>query len=225
VGNKGPLYATLYSYLLTGRAGGNWNGRRIASSTAAANGQRNTGLAAVINDTGDGVTRIRTTLAGEPVDVNTILIKYSYNGDANLDGMINADDYARIDNGYAAQAGDFYNGDFDYNGVVDSDDYFQIDRSFSTQGGALGAPAIVEAQPASSSQVEAVTLSEPAPLDVATVDSPASVVSPVTTIVTSEDAPRKTRRQRHHHRDSNRDLKVEHRPQPKWILPGSFGRR
>jgi hypothetical protein len=35
--------------------------------------------------------------AGETVDANAVLVKYTYAGDANLDGKINVDDYGRID--------------------------------------------------------------------------------------------------------------------------------
>ncbi|HEV8606951.1 MAG TPA: lamin tail domain-containing protein, partial [Tepidisphaeraceae bacterium] len=139
--NKATLYSTIFGYLFTGRAGGLWNGRRINSSTAAANTSRNTGLAAIVNDIGNGVTTVRSTLAGEPVDVNTILVKYSYNGDGNLDGALNADDYAQIDAGFASHSTGYFNGDFNYTGgQPNSDDYFLIDRAYSSQSGPLTAP-------------------------------------------------------------------------------------
>ena len=36
----------------------------------------------------------------EPVTNADVLVKYTYYGDANLDGKVDATDYSRIDNGY-----------------------------------------------------------------------------------------------------------------------------
>jgi hypothetical protein len=67
-------------------------------------------------------------------------VKYTYNGDANLDGRVNADDYFRIDSGFLAQLDDptWRDGDFNYDGTINADDYFLIDSAFLGQGGALG---------------------------------------------------------------------------------------
>jgi hypothetical protein len=57
-------------------------------------------------------------------------------GDANFDGVIDADDYALIDAGFFSRnhlAG-FHNGDFDLSGgPPDADDLFLIDRAFANQ--------------------------------------------------------------------------------------------
>ena len=60
-----------------------------------------------------------------------MLVKYTYIGDANLDGIINGDDYFAIDAGYAAQSTGYAHGDFDYNGRIDADDYFAIDSHYN----------------------------------------------------------------------------------------------
>ena len=70
--------------------------------------------------------------------------KYTYTGDTNLDGKIDADDYARLDAAYAGAGGiggPYRNGDIDYSGGVNSDDYFQIDRAYSTQSTPLAPTA------------------------------------------------------------------------------------
>ena len=140
----------------SGRNGGAWDGVGISSSAAASDPKRVTGLAAVINDTGDGATRIVTALSGESVDVNTILIKYTYNGDQNLDGLINVDDYAAIDAGFATHASGYRNGDFNYSGSApNSDDYFLIDKAFFDQSAVLGPSPIEQiAAPAEAQSVE-----------------------------------------------------------------------
>jgi hypothetical protein len=63
-----------------------------------------------------------------------VVARYTYYGDANLDGVVNGMDYTLIDNGFAAQnnAGFVYgwvNGDFNYDGHIDGADYALIDTA------------------------------------------------------------------------------------------------
>jgi hypothetical protein len=57
-------------------------------------------------------------------------------GDADHNGVINFDDYARIDLGFNTGLTGFGNGDFNYDGVINFDDYAIIDNAFNTQGSA-----------------------------------------------------------------------------------------
>jgi len=86
-----------------------------------------------------------------------VLVVYTYQGDLDINGEINADDYARIDAGSAQQLTGYTWGDIDYSGGSPGpDDYFQIDRSFSDQSW----PLVGEAQ---ALQADAVLLnSQPA---------------------------------------------------------------
>jgi T5SS/PEP-CTERM-associated repeat protein len=121
-----------------GRAGGAWTGPGITSSTAAAQPNKLTGLAVILNDNGLGLP-ILTTFGGHDADINSILIKYTWNGDMDLNGIIDADDYFLIDRGFANHLAGYRNGDLDFSGVVDADDYFLIDRAFVGQTGILSA--------------------------------------------------------------------------------------
>ncbi len=76
---------------------------------------------------------------GQVVDATSVLVRYTYAGDANLSGNVDGDDYFRIDSGFAAHASGYYNGDFNYDGKVDADDYFIIDHAYAEQGTALAA--------------------------------------------------------------------------------------
>jgi len=125
-----------------------WQGTGIGSSSASLVASGAVGLAVVLNETPDGfggTTTLHAQFDGEPVDTNTILVKYTYVGDADVDGDIDADDYAQIDTGFATHASGYRNGDFNYSTVINSDDYFAIDLAFASQAGVLGANA---AQPA-----------------------------------------------------------------------------
>jgi hypothetical protein len=139
--SRQAMLALIENLVRSGRAGGAWNGPGLRSATAANNALRTTGLAAILNDRGDG-TPVRTIFDGETVNTSSILVKYTYNGDANEDGVLNADDYAQIDAGFATRANGYLNGDFNLSGgPPNSDDYFLIDRTFADQGAPLSDPA------------------------------------------------------------------------------------
>jgi autotransporter-associated beta strand protein len=129
-------------WVASGYNNGNWNGSGIASSTAAANNTHLTALGVIINDTTANTTGtnsgtpLYTTLDGAAVADGDILVKYTYYGDANLDGAVDGSDYARIDNGFLMGMTGWANGDFNYDGVVNGSDYTLIDNAFNTQGGA-----------------------------------------------------------------------------------------
>jgi Carbohydrate esterase, sialic acid-specific acetylesterase len=55
-------------------------------------------------------------------------------GDANMDGVINAEDYTAIDNGFNMHLTGWSNGDFNSDGVVNGDDYTLIDNAYNSQG-------------------------------------------------------------------------------------------
>jgi hypothetical protein len=133
----------------TARGTGGWVGNGITSSIAAADPNRLTGLAVILNDKGNG-TPIYTSFMGQSVDVNSILVKYTWNGDVDLNGKVDADDYFLVDSGFAKGLTGYRNGDLDYNGRIDSDDYFLIDRAFVGQAGTLSLHALAaDALPAS----------------------------------------------------------------------------
>lgn len=54
-------------------------------------------------------------------------------GDSDLDGIIDFDDYSRIDNGFNNGSNGWSNGDFDGDGTIDFDDYSLIDLYFNLQ--------------------------------------------------------------------------------------------
>ncbi len=62
-------------------------------------------------------------------------MKYTYAGDANLDGVINGDDYSLIDNGFNTGLSGWQNGDFNYDGSISAADYSIIDNAFVMQSG------------------------------------------------------------------------------------------
>ena len=99
-----------------------------------------TATALALNDNANA-TMQRTTFSGINLDIShqQILIKYTYKGDANLDGAVTSADYTYID-GHFGQSGpgiQWSTGDFNMDGSVSSADYTYIDGSF---GLGVGAP-------------------------------------------------------------------------------------
>jgi hypothetical protein len=93
------------------------------------------------------------TFAGQSVDATAVLVKFTYAGDANLDGRINVDDYVRIDTGSASGLSGWFNGDFNLDGKVNIDDYVVIDGNIPNQG-----PPLANASPVSTARVAAPSL-------------------------------------------------------------------
>jgi hypothetical protein len=131
----GSAYGGVTGLIASGRNGGSWTGNGIVTSSASGN---LTTLAAAeasqvlaINDTQTGV------FSGETVDATSVLVKYTYGGDANLDGKLNVDDYTKIDFNVPLASRNFFNGDFNYDGKINVDDYTIIDFNVAVQGPAL----------------------------------------------------------------------------------------
>ncbi len=87
-----------------------------------------------------------------------VLIKYTYYGDATLQGQVTGTDYSRIDNGYLTNGLGWFNGDFNFDGIINGSDYTLIDNAFNQQGASLAAQiaspsATASAEVASSSVI------------------------------------------------------------------------
>ena len=99
----------------SGYAGGTFAGPGIVSSAAAADPAH---LRAI------GVSAVN----------GNVLVEVTTFGDADLNGVVDGRDYARIDAGFAQHLTGWANGDFNYDGVVDASDYTLIDNAFNRQG-------------------------------------------------------------------------------------------
>jgi hypothetical protein len=75
---------------------------------------------------------------GETIDSTTVIVKYTYAGDQNLDGTIDVADYGSIDNWiqFPGTSG-YQNGDLNFDGIIDVADYGAIDNAIQMQGAPL----------------------------------------------------------------------------------------
>jgi autotransporter-associated beta strand protein len=123
-----------------GYAGGAWTGAGINSSTAASDTRHLTALGVIQNNqSGTPLYSASNPFHGVTPGAADVLVAYTYYGDANLDGKVDATDYSRIDNGYLAHLTGWFNGDFNYDGAINGSDYTLIDNAFNMQGAQINA--------------------------------------------------------------------------------------
>lgn len=131
--------AQVLSWIASARGGG---------TGMAAQRQPGRGLGAILNDRGDG-RAIMGTFCGQPVVAGDVLVRFTLDGDSDLNGRLDGDDYFRIDKGYfLASQGQavertYRNGDVNGDLSIDIEDYILIDSAFLVQltgsgGGSAG---------------------------------------------------------------------------------------
>jgi hypothetical protein len=121
----GSAYDGITGLIQSGRNGGAWNGNGIITSAAS----------------GDFTTLGVAEIGGD------VVVKFTYGGDANLDGKLNVDDYGLIDFNIPLGTKGWINGDFNYDGKINVDDYGIIDFNIGIQGPAFSAGSAVAATP------------------------------------------------------------------------------
>jgi hypothetical protein len=120
---------------------GYWNGHGINSATAA-------GDTTHLTTVGMMQPAVATTYNGQSLGTADVAVKYTYYGDANLDGTVDGADYQQIDNGFGMGLTGWQNGDFNYDGVVDGSDFSLIDNTFNQITATGASPLAILAGPA-----------------------------------------------------------------------------
>jgi hypothetical protein len=119
-----------------------WNGPVITGINSPPSGldpRLLTAIGAMINDNGAG-SPIYTTFPpgatnGTATSINDILVRTTYFGDANLDGLVDGVDFALLNNGYANGLSGWSNGDFSYGSVIDGVDFALLNNAYGNLGG------------------------------------------------------------------------------------------
>jgi autotransporter-associated beta strand protein len=118
-----------------------WNAAGIITSQTAALGTMASTIAvASASDVG------KTSFGGQNVNPTDTLVMYTWNGDANMTGKVDADDYFIIDSNYNKNGTlyGFSKGDFNYDGKINGDDYAMIDAGYINQGTPISAGATLD---------------------------------------------------------------------------------
>ncbi len=117
------------------------NGLTSSVAAADANGQLRYAVGVVQNNLGGDP--LFTTFDGVTVGLNDVLVKFTYFGDADLNGFVDDTDFFLVNNGYGNGLTGWVNGDFDYSGAVDDTDFFLINNAYGLQGAPLRAGGAV----------------------------------------------------------------------------------
>ena len=123
--------STIAGYLDSGYNNGAWNGPGIDSSSVAINGSYGIGYA-------DGADGIVAGLASGQIEV-----KYTLYGDANLDGVVNGEDFTIMASNLGKQVSGWDRGDFNYDGTVNGEDFTLLTANLGrqTNGANVALPA------------------------------------------------------------------------------------
>jgi hypothetical protein len=138
----GETLSQVEALIVDGYDSGTWAGTHgITSSTAASTPGTGLGYATA------GELGI-STFDGISVTSTDILVKYTYIGDANLDGEVNGFDLVALAHNFGASPADWSQGDFNYNGVVEGGDVGLYSTYVNSgTGGADGSPLAIVATP------------------------------------------------------------------------------
>ena len=83
----------------------------------------------------DNATLGRSGFAGHTVDSTSLLVAYTFSGDSNLDGTVNALDFNALASNFGAGGRFWSQGDFNYDGTVNTLDFTVLSSNF---GASLG---------------------------------------------------------------------------------------
>ncbi len=134
-----------------------WDGPGITSTAARSQNVATRfdlfGIGAIRNSDLDITTGIPgshlTHFRGEPVGEHDVLGRYTYIGDANLNGVVSFDDYVGMDNAFFGLIPNlgWATGDINFDGLINFDDYSFVDQAFFFQGSPLSDGAIAVPEP------------------------------------------------------------------------------
>jgi hypothetical protein len=112
---------------------GAWDGSGLTSSQADAS---NFALGYAESD--DVFASFPATFAGVLVDDTAVLVRLARYGDANLDGLVNLEDFNRLAANFGSSAALWSGGDFNYDQIVNLDDFNKLAANFGMTVSANG---------------------------------------------------------------------------------------
>jgi hypothetical protein len=121
--------STVRSQIISGRGANVWTGLGIKSSAAAlAPGTYAVGYAEATD-----APSLLGVLSGQAFDSTAVLVRYTRQGDATLDGKTDFDDLLKLAANYNTATATWAGGDFNYSGTVDFDDLLVLAANYNTQ--------------------------------------------------------------------------------------------
>jgi hypothetical protein len=138
--------------LLSGLKNGSWTGGGINSALAAAN-SASAHRTAIAYATAQQLLGGAGTFSGQSVAAADVLLSYTYFGDANIDGKVNALDFNALASNFGAADQNWIQGDFNYDGTIDSLDFTALSANFNAAAIPAGALGSLVPEPAALSGV------------------------------------------------------------------------
>jgi hypothetical protein len=190
-GASDPI-AAIKGYLQAGYNGGAWNGTAtpstgvITSSAAAANPNHTTAIG--FADSGD--------FSGVNTTANSIELKYTLVGDANLDGQVNSADLQILLAELNRQVNGWDQADFNYDGNVNSADLQDLLFTLNTNLGSQAAAATAPTTAVASAAVTTPATKSGAGGTATRPPQVAAVQTPVVTAASTHKRPQKKTRHR-----------------------------
>jgi hypothetical protein len=120
--------AEVGGYVRAAYAGGGaaaWTGNGITSSLGDA-----TGFGVGFAQAGDIYPTTPRVFMGVPVSAGHVLLRYTRYGDANLDGVVNLQDFNRLASNFGQSNKFWHHGDFNYDGNVNLQDFNRLAANF-----------------------------------------------------------------------------------------------
>jgi autotransporter-associated beta strand protein len=125
-GATGAAETAIVNQLKNGYANGTWNGAGINSSAAAADPTTALGWVRAT----DLFTIFPATFSGQTVNNTAILIRYTAQGDGNLDGTTDTLDFNLLASHFGDSGTRWFSGDFNYDGITDTVDFNLLSSGF-----------------------------------------------------------------------------------------------
>jgi autotransporter-associated beta strand protein len=111
--------------IASGFAGGTWDGDGIVTSEGD-----DALLGLGYARSSDVFTTFPATFSGQTVDSTALLLRFTFFGDANLDGTVNLQDFNRLAANFGASGKVWSQGDFNYDGLVNLADFNRLAANF-----------------------------------------------------------------------------------------------
>jgi hypothetical protein len=121
---QSPL-PTVRQYIISGHNAGAWDGPGINTSRGTAS---TFGLGYA--EASDLFTTFPASYIGHTVDSSTVIVSFTRYGDANLDGIVDLNDFNRLAANFGSTSAVWSAGDFTYDGVVNLDDFNRLAANF-----------------------------------------------------------------------------------------------
>ena len=118
------------SAILSGYNGGSWSGTGLTSSAAAAASSTAHKTALGYGESSTVLGSTGGTFSGQSVDGTAVLVRYTYSGDANLDGKVDTLDFNNLASNFGGSGKLWTQADFNYDGVVDTLDFNFLASNF-----------------------------------------------------------------------------------------------